>query len=298
MIVEKRGKRGNKVAVIFPHYLEEAIDLLITHRQNANVDPKNEYLFPRTNFGSLSYIRGSDVLRHFAHSCGAKKPHMLTSSKLRIHLGTVTQLLNLNDGELNNLSSFMGHSIQVHNEFYKLPENTLYLAKVSKLLIALERGNLNKYKGMSLDEINFNYFEEDESDNSSKNLNNSSDEELSEISNNDKTKITTEKIKITRKKNSSITKENIGSEDPSSEEYSPAIARKTKKIQNTVREKWTFEEQNFIDNFFKTYVLLGRVPNIEDCKKCIRASNGILEKKSWKKIKYRVYNNIKKKKSM
>ena len=74
----------------------------------------------------------------------------------------MTQLLNLNDGELDNLASFMGHSIAVHNEIYKLPENTLYLANISKLLIALDRGKLSEYRGKSLDEINFEFFDDEE----------------------------------------------------------------------------------------------------------------------------------------
>ena len=181
MIVETRGKRGNKVE-IFPQNLKEATDLLVQYRKNASVDPKNEYLFARANFGSLSYIRGCDVIRNFAKACGAKQPKMLTSSKLRIHLGTMTQFLNLNDGELDNLASFMGHSIAVHNEFYKWPKNTLYLVKASKLLIALERGKLSEYRGKSLDEIDFEFSDDEECErNESDTFDNFSDEEENQI---------------------------------------------------------------------------------------------------------------------
>ena len=36
----------------------------------------------------------------------------------------------------------MGHDISVHRGFYRLPSATLQLAKVSKLLNAVETGNL------------------------------------------------------------------------------------------------------------------------------------------------------------
>ncbi|TWW62881.1 hypothetical protein D4764_04G0015280 [Takifugu flavidus] len=41
---------------------------------------------------------------------------------------------------------------RIHREYYRLTENTLQLAKMSKLLMAIELGT-DSYKGKSLDEI-------------------------------------------------------------------------------------------------------------------------------------------------
>lgn len=49
---------------------------------------------------------------------------------------------------------FLGHDIRVHREYYRLSENTIQLAIVSKLLLSLEKG-ADCYKGKSLDEITF-----------------------------------------------------------------------------------------------------------------------------------------------
>lgn len=87
-----------------------------------------------------------------AEGCGAKNPENITSTKLRKHVATVSQLLNLQNNELDQLASFMGHDIEVHREFYRLPEETLQMAKVSRILFALQ-GGMAKYKGMSLDDI-------------------------------------------------------------------------------------------------------------------------------------------------
>ncbi len=46
----------------------------------------------------------------------------------------------------------MGHDIRVHREYYRLTENTIQLAKMNKLLMAIECGTA-VYKGKSLDEI-------------------------------------------------------------------------------------------------------------------------------------------------
>ncbi|XP_019212192.1 uncharacterized protein LOC102080509 isoform X3 [Oreochromis niloticus] len=62
------------------------------------------------------------------------------------------------------LANFLGHDIRVHREYYRLPEGTLELAKVSKVLIALEQGRLSDFKGMSLDQIQINPNEEMQED--------------------------------------------------------------------------------------------------------------------------------------
>lgn len=54
----------------------------------------------------------------------------------------------------------MGHTPEVHAKFYKLPSDTIEIAKVGKLLLAVEKG-LNKYQGKSLDDIILSDFEED-----------------------------------------------------------------------------------------------------------------------------------------
>ena len=65
------------------------------------------------------------------------------------------------------MSSY-GHSIHVHEDFYRLPSHTLELAKVSKLLIAVEGGDLTKLSGKTLnnlyiDDIPDAYPQQDES---------------------------------------------------------------------------------------------------------------------------------------
>jgi len=53
---------------------------------------------------------------------------------------------------MDQVAKFMGHEIRIHREYYRLTENTLQLAKMSKFLMAIECGT-TVYKGKSLDEI-------------------------------------------------------------------------------------------------------------------------------------------------
>ena len=57
--------------------------------------------------------------------------------------------------ELEWLANHMGHTLPVHRNYYRLQERTLELAKVSKLLLAVDEGRCHNYAGKTLDEIKF-----------------------------------------------------------------------------------------------------------------------------------------------
>lgn len=151
--LEIRGKRGRKVPVLLTDRMCDSLDVLMKRRSRVGVPLTNPYMFAR--IGADTHIRGSDCLRKFASACGAKFPEHLTSTKLRKQVATLCQIMNLKKNEMDQLAKFMGHDIRVHREYYRLSENTLQLAKMSKLLMAIEQGS-SSYKGKSLDEIDLN----------------------------------------------------------------------------------------------------------------------------------------------
>ena len=60
--------------------------------------------------------------------------------------------MDLKENELDWLADHMGHDKAVHRQYYRLPSNTVEVAKIGKLLIAAEKG-LDKYGGKGLDDI-------------------------------------------------------------------------------------------------------------------------------------------------
>lgn len=146
-----RGKRSRKVPVMFTPVMIAAMDLLVRKREECQVPHENMYMFARP--ATYSSYRGSDCFREHAKQCGAKSPEALTSTKLRKQLATLWAVLNLKENKLDLLANFLGHDIRVHREYYHLTESTLQLAKVSKLLLAMERGMLPELKGKGLDDI-------------------------------------------------------------------------------------------------------------------------------------------------
>lgn len=146
-----RGKRGRPVPVLLTPKMLSALELLVKQRDACGVPKDNAYMFARPE--AMTHFRGSDCLRGFATVCGAKCPKSLTSTRLRKHAATLSTVLNMTDTEMDQLANFLGHDIRIHREFYRLPEKTLQLAKISKVLMALEQGRLAEFHGKNLDEI-------------------------------------------------------------------------------------------------------------------------------------------------
>ena len=144
------AKRGRIAPVTYPTQLKNNIDLLLKTRCLIN-NPGNSFLFPTQT--TDSHIRGHDCIREYAKYCGAEQPERLRSTKLRKHIATMTQLINLTKNELDILANFLGHDIRVHRELYRLPEATIQVAKVSKLLLLMEGGKIDKTTISSLDDI-------------------------------------------------------------------------------------------------------------------------------------------------
>lgn len=151
--VEIMGKRGRRVAVLLNPEVVSAVTLLADKRNVCNVDRDNPFLFGRPQCPSSSFFQGQDCIRIFASQCGAKNPQYLRSTYFRKHVATLSQILTLKNHELDQLADFLGHDIRVHRDFYRLPETTIEMAKISKVLLAMENGSLARFQGNSLDEI-------------------------------------------------------------------------------------------------------------------------------------------------
>lgn len=147
--VELRGKKGRKVAVILTTDMTANLSLLISKRKECGVTENNNYLFAIPC--SDGHYRGQ--FGQFADACGAEDPQNLRSTNLSKQIATISQVMNLKDNELDQLADFLGHDIRVHREYYRLPQSTIQLAKISKLLMAMEKGSVKDIQGKSLDEI-------------------------------------------------------------------------------------------------------------------------------------------------
>lgn len=151
-LVEVEGKRGRKVPIILPSAVKECVDILIRHRDECGIAFENRYVFSRSN-GSRRFLRGHDCLKKICGEIFLANPDAITGTKLRKYVATVCQLFNMTENEYDWLARHLGHDISVHREFYRLHENAIELTKVSRILLAVDQGEVHKYAGKNIQDI-------------------------------------------------------------------------------------------------------------------------------------------------
>nr|XP_023028166.1 uncharacterized protein LOC111516220 [Leptinotarsa decemlineata] len=147
------GKGSKPVAILFPKKYQDLIDIMLNYREKC-VPETNGYLFanPRSDNRWLS---GYHTLKKLANEAEVQDPVLFTSTRLRKQISTILQVMNMTESEIEQFASFMGHTKKTHEAYYRLPQDIYQTAKVSKLLLAMSKGQASQFKGKSLDEIEF-----------------------------------------------------------------------------------------------------------------------------------------------
>ncbi|XP_034238300.1 uncharacterized protein LOC117643486 [Thrips palmi] len=287
-----RGKKGRGVPVLLTEDMQSAVEALIALRPEVGVPEDNEYLFPALH-AEAGHHRADVVLRKMAKECGASDPSLLTGTRLRKHVGTLMTLLNLRDHELDAVADFMGHDIRVHRLFYRLSSDTMQLAKVSKVLLNMEKGQIEKMKGLNLDEITVDDEVDDVEDEDA-------DDPFADFVDEEPAK----EVKAPEKKKTKkrVRNDSSGADSESGCDWAPNASKKERSCKKTVkRHKFTpsqsetilkhFErlllnkitpQKHHVDKFVEAYPEFGSVP-WDKVKQFVRNKFLSLENKSQKK---------------
>ncbi|XP_034535193.1 uncharacterized protein LOC117809795 isoform X2 [Notolabrus celidotus] len=303
--IEIRGKRGRKVPILLTPDVLASMELLVKTRRTCEVPDENQFMFGRPK--ALSYFRGSDVIRQVARSCGANHPEALSSTKLRKHLATMSKILNLKDNEMDDLAEFLGHDIRVHRQYYRLPEGTLQLAKISKVLMALERGQLSQFQGKNLDQINIDPQEKmpvysDPSDSEADD--DMREEDAAPFS---PSPSPTPSPSPSPSASSSSGKSRVSRKSfqagpnyphPAKDDEMPLAGEVSEKCQSkkgssqAKRKKWSDEEIQAVEETLMDCIMRRKVPGKAQCLQCINTSPTALQDRSWEAVKFYVKNRI------
>lgn len=115
------GKGSRSVPVLIRREpMLKYFDLLYKIRNEKSLDwfqNDNTYLFayPRSH----RWIDGTAVIRKYGKKCGAKYPKLLSSTRLRKQIATITQILALSRPEIEQLATFLGHKPETFHQFYR-----------------------------------------------------------------------------------------------------------------------------------------------------------------------------------
>lgn len=115
--VVNSGKGSREVVILVPQSLQRFINTLLEHREKY-VPIENEYVFALPG-SKIKWGQGDVAIRYFTKKIPLQHPEAISSNKLRKHIATVAQILNLSQEESKQFSKFMGHTEKTHNEFYE-----------------------------------------------------------------------------------------------------------------------------------------------------------------------------------
>ncbi len=151
-LIKIKGKQGRHVPCLIPPDAKAAMDLLVKKRSHLKIKEENPFFFTLPGRKD-SHLPGWNAINEFTKSLELSNPELIRSTNLRKYLATTCQVLSLGPEEQEWLARHLGHDLQVHKDFFRLPSNVIELSKISKLLIASEKGQLHQYQGKSIAEM-------------------------------------------------------------------------------------------------------------------------------------------------
>ena len=165
------------------------------------------------------------------------------------------------------MADFMGHNIRVHRDYYRLPDAATQVAKLSEVLLLMEKGELGRLMGKNLDDLDVDLLNEGDDD-------------------------------------VSVNSEAQNSEEDEAETLQPpsqtsgggkvyAGVPPDPKKQGIVKKRnlWSEAEQAAVRRSCAKHLAQLCVPGKADCMKAINKET-VLKGRTWRDVKYRVYNLI------
>lgn len=268
-----RGKRGRGVPVLFSTDVQNHIRFLLQMREQF-VPKENPYLFAKAN--AICHIVGYKVLSKHAKNSGASNPSSITSTRLRKHLATLSQLFSLSDSEIEQLATFMGHTLGVHRNSYRLPDDVFQTSKISKLLLIMEKGNADEFQGQTLDEIEI-------------------DMEVNLLDTNGKSdESDSDELNFEQNVQAHNTTSTICREDTI---RTPSISKPPVRKQR-ILVPWTEEQKSLVKSYFQEHIRTSKPPRKSECELLRSKHPDLLKNKDWLKMKVFVQNYYSQKKKI
>lgn len=144
---------GQNVTVLLTSQLVSALMLLISKRITCGVHEDNPYLFAKPDTSPTSHYEAGLCIKLLSGLCHVEYPEHLWLGHHLKYMARIFQILNLENDELDHLAKLLGRDIRSNREYYRSPEAAVELAKIAKLLLAKEKGSLERSEGRSLDEV-------------------------------------------------------------------------------------------------------------------------------------------------
>lgn len=131
-----RGKKNKKIVpVLLDKEMDDCIKLILSHRKNTGIPLQNPYVFALPSVGQdFKWLDACHLLRKFAKASKVDMPDTLKATELRKHIATTGISLNLSNNEIQSLSNYMGHDVNIHLGTYRQRLPLTDILQMSQLL--------------------------------------------------------------------------------------------------------------------------------------------------------------------
>ncbi|KAK3541018.1 hypothetical protein QTP86_011209 [Hemibagrus guttatus] len=181
----------------------------------------------------------------------------------------------LKNNELDQVADFLGHDIRVHREYYRLPEATIQLAKISKLLLAMEKGRLPDLQGKSLDDIEIEDEINTDGSAGSESENGGEGENLEAC--------TSTPLQIGMRKDQTPNEDEAGVVQGN-------VAADAGNSRKRTRTPWSKREEVAVMKYFKSHIAKGKLATMVECLQCKTAEDPVLAGRTAQNIRDFVRN--------
>ncbi|XP_070174147.1 uncharacterized protein [Littorina saxatilis] len=291
--VEIIGKTGTIVPILLTANLVDSFETLIASRQEAGIPETNNFVFSQSCFGHgdrNGHIRGSDTLKIHCQQADLQHPELITSTSLRKHVATMTQLYNLADNELDVVAQFLGHDIRTHRRYYRLPSAALQVTKVAKLLIQLEKGEITNPTSLDSVDISDDIIVDEENDDDEEDTHPQTAASQKGQGHHNFTGYP----QLCGQTGSSGSLQSSGGTLSSGSLQSSGATRSPGSLQSSgARKAWSDDEVSAVLRHLESYILLGHLPGKEVIVKCL-IEDKALKNRTWRNVKDFVRNRIQK----
>ena len=242
-LIEVPGKKNRKVPILVTEEAKEAMETLKKTRDSAGIPNTNPSFFASKS--SDGYLNSWQAMKAVVDGAAVDHPGNISSTTLRKYIATLCQVFDLKEGEMQWLANHMGHELHIHRDFYRLHESTVEIAKVSRILMAVDSGEARKYKGKSLNEIALE-------DISFQSAEVGSDEEVDMNEGSANSEVESCHSESENEKYVSLKRKRAPVLSSSSDEESFVQAKKSKP-QQSLKRKWTTAELLTLKSVFHTF---------------------------------------------
>ena len=147
MLLRLPGKQGKGIPVLLDVACQNLLKFLLEDKDLQD----NKFLFQS---GHRRPYQSHNILNQVTKEVPQlEKPEVLRATAMRKYCATALQMMELPKHQKAWVAEHLGHSLEIHGKFYRMPLDSVETAKITKLMYLIDHCKMNEVRGLNLDEV-------------------------------------------------------------------------------------------------------------------------------------------------